>query len=207
MGESSIPASMLNIASTLIGTQTLGPGWRSAVWVQGCPFRCPSCIAPNWLPFTPANLVSPRQLAEELISDTSITGISISGGEPFCQSSPLAEMVTIAREMRDISVIAFTGYRLKDLQRFADPGVKDFLGVIDVLIDGPYISALNQGIGLRGSSNQEIHHLTERLRGFDFEGCNRRVDLILSGLELRIVGIPSRPVMAAFESAFEGYRP
>lgn len=28
----------LNVAATRVGTRTLGPGVRSVVWVQGCPF-------------------------------------------------------------------------------------------------------------------------------------------------------------------------
>jgi pyruvate-formate lyase-activating enzyme len=39
----------LNIAATCQATYALGPGLRSAVWVQGCPFRCPGCISPDWV--------------------------------------------------------------------------------------------------------------------------------------------------------------
>lgn len=207
MGDMNIPSSMLNIASTHVGTNALGPGWRSVVWVQGCPFRCTGCIAPSWLSFTPARLASPKEIAEELLADPRITGITISGGEPMIQAARLADMVKEARQIRDIDVVCFTGYRLKDLDRFADPGVKELLGEIDVLIDGPYIQTLNQGVGLRGSSNQVVHYLSDRLRDYDFESGTRTIDLVLSGLELRIIGIPSRPVMAAVESALQGYRP
>jgi len=70
-----------------------------------------------------------------------------------------------------------------------------------VLIDGPYIESLNEGIGLRGSQNQKFHFLTPRLRGFDFEGCSRKIDLHLANDELHMIGIPTRQVLSAFESA------
>jgi pyruvate-formate lyase-activating enzyme len=42
-------------AETCVGTRALGPGLRSAVWVQGCPFRCTGCIAPDWIPPLPGD--------------------------------------------------------------------------------------------------------------------------------------------------------
>lgn len=207
MAGTNIPSSYVNVAATHIGTHALGPGWRSAVWVQGCPFRCNHCIAPSWLPFTPARLMTPKELAEELLGDPAITGITVSGGEPMLQAARLADMLHHARQIRDVDVICFTGYRLRDLSRFADPGVSRLFDCIDVLIDGPYIQALNQGVGLRGSTNQAVHHFTDRLVDHDFENGPRTIDLVLKGLELSIIGIPSQPVLAAVESALQGYRP
>lgn len=43
----------LNVAATRVGTRTLGPGVRSVVWVQGCPFHCLGCLAPEWIPNAP----------------------------------------------------------------------------------------------------------------------------------------------------------
>lgn len=44
---------MINVAEICLGTRALGPGLRSALWVQGCPFRCPGCVAPDWIPDRP----------------------------------------------------------------------------------------------------------------------------------------------------------
>jgi len=43
----------VQVAETCIGTRALGPGLRSVVWVQGCPFSCAGCIAPDWIPRSP----------------------------------------------------------------------------------------------------------------------------------------------------------
>ena len=45
------------------------------------------------------------------------------------------------------------------------PGLADLLEHIDVLIGGAYMAATNDSQGLRGCSNQLVHHLTDRLTG------------------------------------------
>lgn len=197
----------INVAATQVGTEVLGPGVRSVVWVQGCPFRCRGCISPAWQPVKPARLVHPVGLAEELLSKPEVTGLTISGGEPMVQAAALAKMIKVARRMRDLDVICFTGFQLKDLIRFSNRGINELLGQIDVLIDGPYIDSLNTGKGLRGSSNQQFHFLTDRLRYYPFEVCQRDIELVVSGTELTIVGIPTRQVLSAIHAAVNGYHP
>jgi hypothetical protein len=53
------------------------------VWVQGCPFSCPGCVAPEWIPIRTERLVAPDVLAGELLADDAVTGLTISGGEPM----------------------------------------------------------------------------------------------------------------------------
>ena len=36
-------------------TEAEGPGVRFAVWVQGCPMRCPGCCNPQFLPLNSGN--------------------------------------------------------------------------------------------------------------------------------------------------------
>lgn len=204
MGAQSL---QINVASTQVGTEVLGPGVRSVVWVQGCPFRCRGCISPAWLPVKPARLVRPSDLAKELLSKPEVTGLTLSGGEPMVQAAGLAKMVRAARRIRDIDVICFTGFQLKDLLRFSNRGINELIGQIDVLIDGPYIDTLNTGRGLRGSTNQKIHFLTDRLRHYPFEDCQRNIELLLTGTELTVVGIPTPLVLSAIHAAVNGYIP
>ena len=44
----------------------LGPGVRAVLWVQGCPLRCPGCVAPETLPFAGGEVVQVSRLAEEI---------------------------------------------------------------------------------------------------------------------------------------------
>lgn len=183
---------MINVAETCVGTRALGAGLRSAVWVQGCPFRCRECVAPDWIPFRPARRVEPEALAAELLADPCVTGLTLSGGEPMEQARGLAAAVRAARADRELSVICFTGYRLGELA--GRPGADDLLAELDVLIDGRYVRSRNDDRGLRGSDNQRVHHLTGRLAGSAaaLEGGPRRAELRVRGSGALLVGVPPR---------------
>ncbi|MGW5881760.1 4Fe-4S single cluster domain-containing protein [Streptomyces koyangensis] len=199
----------LNVAATRVGTRALGPGVRSVVWVQGCPFRCAGCVAPEWIPERPARRADPDELAAELLADPQVTGFTLSGGEPMSQAAGLARLVRRARLLRDVSVVCFTGYRLERLRtRPPAPGVPELLAAVDVLIDGTYVAALDDGRGLRGSGNQRVHHLTGRLAecGYDFEGRPRDVEIAVDGPEALLVGVPPRGFPAAFTRAVDTVR-
>ncbi len=81
-------------------------------------------------------------------------------------------------------------------------GVMKLIELIDVLIDGPYVQSKNDSIGLRGSSNQRVLHLTSRLKRFDLETQRRRVEVKIRDGELSFVGIPSPNFKAAVDSTF-----
>jgi anaerobic ribonucleoside-triphosphate reductase activating protein len=194
----------LCIAETCVGSRALGPGLRSVIWVQGCPFRCPGCIAPEWIPFQQAREIEPAELATELLVDPGITGFTFSGGEPMSQAAGLAQLITMARRHRDLTLICFTGYRLAELRtRPPGVGVAELLAQVDVLIDGRYVSARNDGRGLRGSTNQQVHFLTERLRYAEPEltGGQRRTEIRIRDRYALLVGVPGPGVSAAFDLA------
>ncbi|MYY01552.1 MULTISPECIES: 4Fe-4S single cluster domain-containing protein [unclassified Streptomyces] len=199
----------LNVAATRVGTETLGPGVRSALWVQGCPFSCAGCMAPDWIPFRPARQAEPGDLARELLADPRVTGLTFSGGEPMAQAAGLAEVARRAREIRDVSVVCFTGHRLERLRtRPPGPGVAALLAAVDVLIDGVYVAALDDGRGLRGSSNQRVHHLTGRLAGsgYDFAHRARSAEIAVNGPEALLIGVPPRGLLDAFDRAVDAVR-
>lgn len=191
----------LNIAAFTARTQALGPGMRAVIWVQGCPFNCPGCIAPNWIPFVPAMRLTPEELLDKI--DLSCTdGLTFSGGEPMQQAEGLAMVAQLARKKKDLNLICFTGYRYERLLNHPpNPGVVKLLNEVDVLIDGPYIQSLNDSIGLRGSSNQRVIHLTSKLKSYDLESQNRKIEVRITDGELAFVGIPTPEIRAAVEVA------
>lgn len=199
----------LDVAATCVGTRALGPGFRSVVWVQGCPFRCPDCIAPEWIPTYGARLVDPVCLVAELLSNSRVDGLTFSGGEPMAQPAGLAMVARLARQIRDLSIVCFTGYRLEQLHSgTAKPTVPDLLAQIDVLIDGRYVSTRNDGRGLRGSTNQRIHYLTDRLRpgDYDFETGPRTVEIRVRDGSTMLVGVPQPGLLTAFDLAADRVR-
>ena len=190
----------LNIAAMAGQTQALGPGMRAVVWVQGCPLSCRGCLAPDWIPFVAATLITPEQILECLDVDN-ITGITFSGGEPMSQAGGLAALARLARQRKDLDLICFTGYRYESLVKNPpNPGVPELLAEVDVLIDGPFIQSLNDSVGLRGSTNQRVIHLTFRLKEYDFESSTRKFEINVSDGELAFIGIPTSGILSAIRS-------
>ena len=193
----------VNVASFTTHTSALGPGIRAVVWVQGCPLHCRGCLAPGWIPFIQANLMTPTEILEKF-EIQKIDGLTFSGGEPFEQASGLAELARLARKKKDLNIICFTGYRYELLQNHPpNDGVYELLKEIDVLIDGPYIESLNDSIGLRGSSNQRIIHLTSRLRLYDLEDQKRKIEVTIRDGEMAFVGIPTPGIKSVMDRAYK----
>jgi len=195
--------SVLNLADFCPKTSSLGPGKRAVIWVQGCALRCPGCVSPTYRPFTPATLIEAGDLAAKILKTPDLSGITISGGEPTHQARGLTQVIDLLRRERpDINFISYSGYTLKELETSPLPGVDDYLSRLDCLIDGPYLRSFDDGlIGLRGSSNQKIHHFTPRLQGFDFENTMRHPEIHIQNNKLVFVGVPPRNFLDALDNA------
>ncbi len=182
-------------------TRTLGPFQRFAIWTQGCHRACPSCMTPDARDFDRGYRVDVMMLAREIVSVPDIEGITISGGEPFLQASALVALIDAIRGQRDLGVIVYTGFVLQELHQESvskDRNINRLLERIDLLIDGPYMRELDDGLSLRGSSNQEVHILTGRYMGIarDFFGSRgRAVEMHVLEDGLMLVGIPGRSVL------------
>lgn len=172
------------------GCRTLGPGNRFVVWTQGCHRQCKGCITPESRPSDAGRDVDLETLASAVINNKQISGITISGGEPFLQAKQLnllLEQITTARP--ELDVIIYTGYLIEELN-WQD--ALDVLSKTDLLIDGPYVETLNDGIGLRGSSNQRLLFLTNRLISWkdDMEKGKRKIEMHIYADKVINYGIP-----------------
>ncbi len=147
------------------GTHVLGPGNRYVIWTQGCHKRCLGCVTPESHTLEGGTPIKSTDLAADIILNKNIDGITITGGEPFIQSEALTEMLSVVRQYRpELSVIIYTGYEYETL--LSQPLNKKLLDYADILIDGAYIDELNDNKGIRGSSNQRIIALSERLKPY-----------------------------------------
>lgn len=152
---------LLNVAAIRPRTLSNGPGWRAAVWVQGCTIRCVGCFNPQTHAHEARQLWHPERLAERLV-DASVEGISILGGEPFEQAAACARLATRARAL-GASVVTYSGYTWPWLRRSPLPEIQALVAASDVLIAGPFVaSRQGDGIGWHGSTNQEVVFLTDR---------------------------------------------
>lgn len=195
---------MLNVAQIWLSTYALGPGNRSVVWVQGCARHCPGCISPEWIPQTEAWRIAPTDLAEILLKNVTMEGLTFSGGEPMLQAAPLTALIKAVRQHRDVNVICYSGYTFQELHKLADKqAVSRFLSELDVLIDGPYNADQNDNRGMRGSANQKVHYITDRLRGYDFETGPRKIEIHIQKHYTMMIGIPAWGVQEQVEQSIE----
>ncbi len=141
----------------------LGPGVRFGIWVQGCTRGCPGCMSPNtWDP--KGGFIMDEDALVERMLVFGFEGITISGGEPMMQCAALCRVIGLLRTQRDIGVILYTGMTMEELRARRDPDTDALLSMTDLLIDGGYVAAQDDGGALRGSANQRAWFLTERYR-------------------------------------------
>lgn len=151
--------SQLNIMGYLNRSEVNGPGCRAVVWVQGCQRECPDCFNPSSWSLTANQLVSIEELTDRIISEPANQGVTFSGGEPFLQATALA---ALAKQIKaaGLNVMSFTGYTLSELRSPTAPeGSTDLLNQLDILIDGPFVSALaiHKPDSPVSSRNQRLH--------------------------------------------------
>ncbi|HXU00122.1 MAG TPA: 4Fe-4S single cluster domain-containing protein [Polyangia bacterium] len=193
-GQLSDGAGVLRVAAVVPDTEAEGPGRRFAVWLQGCPLRCPGCCNPEMLSFRGGETRVPRELAAAACAVPALEGVTLLGGEPFAQAEAAAVFAEIVRAA-GLSVMVFSGYTLAELRAF--PQAAALLASCDLLVDGRYDRTRPEPPGGRrwiGSANQVMHRLSARYAADDprFTTGNT-VELRLSAAErsLTVNGWPA----------------
>jgi len=180
---------------TAPSTKALGPYDRYVVWVQGCLKRCPGCISKESQPLDGGYEADTADLAESIINTADIEGITISGGEPFLQSEALVDLVNRVKAKKDIGVIVYTGNIFDEIKD------NELTKLCDLIIDGAYIEDLNDGLSLRGSSNQNVCVITERYakEAKELYGVQgRKIELHIKNGQTQMVGIPDKKSLSVF---------
>ena len=140
-----------------------GPGIRMAIFMQGCLHKCKGCHNPTSWPIYGGIRMDTEEFKKEMAKDPLLTGITLSGGEPFLQ--PLAALdLARAAHQRNLSVWCYTGYTYEQILEWEDAR-KDLLREIDVLVDGPFEEDKKSlEILWRGSTNQRLIDVKESLK-------------------------------------------
>lgn len=146
-----------------------GPGLRYAVFVQGCTHACSGCHNPESWAFDAGEEVSINEVVARICSNKLVSGVTLSGGDPFCQPQASAQLARLVKQA-GYNVWTYTGYVYEDLLRMinevkaaqapstAKPdtpnedvrdvdtlrfdcvrAMRDLLDNTDVLVDGPFI--------------------------------------------------------------------
>ena len=146
----------LRIAGVVEESVVDGDGIRYTIFVQGCPRRCHNCQNPETQPLEGGHEETLSHFMKAIQENPLLTGVTFSGGEPFMQPAPLAEL---ARQIHQagLDVWSYSGYTLEELQNRHDAATDDLLASIDVLVDGDYREAERDlTLHFRGSRNQRV---------------------------------------------------
>ncbi|MDO4261357.1 MAG: anaerobic ribonucleoside-triphosphate reductase activating protein [Eubacteriales bacterium] len=153
---SSTACPKLRIAGTVQDSIVDGPGIRYVIFTQGCPHHCPGCHNPQTHDFAGGREADIQELLEQIFGNPVLSGVTLSGGEPFCQAEallPVAEAV----KARGKHLTVYTGYVLEELLKMEDRGVQRLLELTDLLVDGPFLlEKRDLTLPYRGSENQRV---------------------------------------------------
>lgn len=141
-----------------------GEGVRCSLYVSGCLFACEGCFNEAAWSFRYGRPYD-DELEERILTDLghgSVQGLTLLGGEPFVNTGVCLRIARAVRarfgDTKDIW--AWTGYTFEQLILEADVGSPDkaeLLGLVDVLVDGPFdIGQRDLSLAFRGSRNQRI---------------------------------------------------
>ncbi len=136
-----------------------GKGFRFVIFTQGCLHHCKGCHNPETWDMNGGNEMDIEEIKIKIKQNGLLDGITFSGGDPFYQAAPCAKLAKWAKE-NGLNIWAYTGFMYEDLLKM--PEVKDFLDLVDVLVDGPFIlEEKSLLLNFRGSKNQRVIDLNE----------------------------------------------
>lgn len=143
-----------------------GIGVRVTLFVSGCRNHCPGCFQPETWDFSYGEPFSDETESRllEMLEPAYINGLTLLGGDPFEPENQRVLLPFLRRVKRAFprkTIWAFTGYVYEDMVRAGSAPhcevTEEMLGLIDVLVDGPFVESLKDiGLRFRGSSNQRL---------------------------------------------------
>lgn len=140
-----------------------GPGYRTAIFTQGCPHHCLGCHNPESHDPDGGTEWTLDAVEAKFTGNPLLDGITLSGGEPFQQPAACAELARRAHA-KGLNVWTFTGYLYDQLlqKAEADPAIAELLLQTDVLVDGPFLlDQRSLELLYKGSKNQRTIDLNK----------------------------------------------
>ncbi len=149
---------LIKLAGLVPESYVDGPGIRFTIFVQGCPHHCEGCHNPETHDFSAGRLADTDRIYNKIKQFPLAKGVTFSGGEPFCQPEPLADLA--AKLKADgYHLMSYTGYTFEQLMKMQEENmhIKKLLSLLDVLVDGRFVLAQRTlELHFRGSRNQRL---------------------------------------------------
>jgi anaerobic ribonucleoside-triphosphate reductase activating protein len=137
----------MRVAGILPCSFVNGDGSRYVVFTQGCVHHCHGCQNPETWDFTGGTEMTATEIAADFRKRRLLGGITLSGGDPFCQQEACLELLDL---LSDVNVWIYTGYEYEEV---ADT---ELAKRADVLVVGKFVEELRCEGKFYGSSNQRI---------------------------------------------------
>lgn len=160
------PNRQARILKTFKETYADGPGIRYSVYLAGCTHYCKGCHNPESWNFNQGELVTEsviNRMRLEIAVNPMLTGITISGGDPFDSPDGLLLLLE-GFECLNKNMWVYTGYTLEQILASGDEAKLSCLRYIDILVDGEYKQELRDTSGFKGSTNQRFLKVKEILK-------------------------------------------
>lgn len=166
---------LIRIAGVVDDSIVDGVGLRLAVFVQGCPHGCAGCHNPETWDFNAGTVMDTDDIVEMMKSNPLITGLTLTGGEPFVQAKACGYIAQKAHEL-GLDVWCYTGFEWEYLTADYSRNVFSWLlDHVDVLVDGGFVAGLRTlDLPWRGSKNQRLIDVKKSKREgrvVEWDGC------------------------------------
>ncbi len=152
-----------------------GVGVRVTLFVSGCRNHCKNCFQPETWDFNYGEPFTPEvedHILEEL-RPAFVDGLTLLGGEPGeaeNQRGLVPFLCRVRQELPGKSIWCYSGFTWEQLtgqepSRCRCEVTDEFLSLLDVLVDGPFVEELHDiTLLFRGSSNQRLIDVPKSLK-------------------------------------------
>jgi anaerobic ribonucleoside-triphosphate reductase activating protein len=183
------PGTPWRMHAVLPRSRANGPGLRYVIWSQGCTLACPGCFNPEThSPGGPGLVRDPGDLADAVLAEPGIEGVTLSGGEPLEQPAAVAAFCRQLKARSGLGIVVLTGFTRAEIER--DPGRMAAVAGADMVIAGRYNARLHLGSGLRGSANKAYWARTARYRAADFAAVPEVELIVAPDGSVTVTGLP-----------------
>jgi anaerobic ribonucleoside-triphosphate reductase activating protein len=173
--------------------KVIGVDQRVGIWTQGCSLHCNGCMSRHTWEFDASKKLSVKEVLNRL-QNYPTRKITISGGEPLEQKYMLSFLKAL-KEKGYEDILLYSGYEKDTIYK----NHSEILRYIDVLVCGAFIEGLDTKAIYKGSKNQEMIILNDKLKKIYLQYEQKEKNKKLQRFGNTIVGIPYQKDLKALD--------